>query len=93
MAPIGTVLKNGLIFAILSAPLLYLAALQFARGFSDIMYTFGMGGNYREGVTNPDYWSTGILQIFIALLFSVSLVGVVFMKFLSDTVEEGMIEF
>ncbi|MHA2090062.1 MAG: hypothetical protein ACW98K_04315 [Candidatus Kariarchaeaceae archaeon] len=93
MAPIGTVLKNGLIFAILSAPLLYLAALQFARGLADIMYTFDVGGDYREPVPNDKFWSTGVLEIFIALIFSISLVGVVFMKFLSDTVEEGMIEF
>ncbi|MHA2252338.1 MAG: hypothetical protein ACXAD7_18375, partial [Candidatus Kariarchaeaceae archaeon] len=95
MAPIGTVLKNGLIFAVLSAPLLYLAAYQFANGLIDILWTFGVGGNREDGnaYVNEGYWNTGILEVFLGLLFSITVVGIIFMKTLSDTVEEGMIEF
>ena len=93
MAPIGTVLKNGIIFAVLSAPLLYLAAMQFANGITDVLYTVGVGQDHRYPVENSGFWQPGILEIFLGLLFSITAVGIIFMKTLSDTVEEGMVEF
>lgn len=88
MAPIGTVIKNGLIFVILTAGITYAAAQLLAAGIVHLMISVGLkfdgtSENYDEGIT----------LLWLGLLTLVGGSGLVYMKSLSDTVEEGMIEF
>ena len=88
MAPIGTVIKNGLIFIILTAGITYAAAQLLAAGIVHLMISVGLkfdssSENYDEGIT----------YLWLGLLTLVGGSGLVYMKCLSDTVEEGMIEF
>lgn len=88
MAPIGTVIKNGLIFVILTAGITYAAAQLLAAGIVHLMISVGLkfdssSENYDEGIT----------FLWLGLLTLVGGSGLVYMKSLSDTVEEGMIEF
>lgn len=88
MAPIGTVIKNGLIFIILTAGITYAAAQLLAAGIVHLMISVGLkfdsaSENYDEGIT----------FLWLGLLTLVGGSGLVYMKSLSDTVEEGMIEF
>ncbi len=95
MAPIGIVLKNGLIFAVLSAPILYFAAYMLALAITDILFGVGVSGagNRADSLPEMDHWDTGQMELFVGLLLSITVVGVIYMKLLSDTVEEGMVEF
>jgi hypothetical protein len=94
MAPIGTVLKNGLVYLVLSAPLVYVAALQIVNGFADLLYATEGGAIDRGSSSlNADFYNAAILEFVIALAVSLLGIGIIYMKALSDTVEDGMIEF
>ena len=92
MAPWGSVIKNGLLFALFSAGPLFLASFFFARGIIDVLYSVGVGVGSSGGVLD-DWFRAGYQFIFIGLLFSITIVAIIFMKALSDTVEDGMVEF
>ncbi len=86
MAPFGSAFKNGLLFTILAIPGAYLSATLFAQGLMFLFYNFN-----QNGFTRVD--QTGILILMGSIISAALLIGVPFFKFMSDTVEEGMIEF
>ncbi len=86
MAPFGSAFKNGLLFTILAIPGAYLFATLFAQGLMFLFFTFNQSG-YTEAS------QTGVLILMGAILSGTLLIGIPFFKFMSDTVEEGMIEF
>ena len=97
MAPIGTVVKNGLLFAILSAPFIYGGAVFLSFGLLDLSYATDNGGTVveRNEISNDrgSWYTVGIFNIFLGLFLAIVGTGIVYMKSLSDTVEDGMIEF
>lgn len=86
MAPFGSAFKNALLFTILSIPGAYLFATLFANGLMFLFYNFEQNG-YRS------VDSSAVLIFMGAVLSAALLIGIPFFKFMSDTVEEGMIEF
>ena len=88
MAPIGTVIKNGLIFIILTAGITYGAAQLLAYGLVNILFSGGTQIN-----TKSSSFTNGVKYLWFGLLILIGGSGLVYMKSLSDTVEEGMIEF
>ena len=88
MAPIGTVIKNGLIFIVLTAGITYAAAQLLGLGIYNILVSFGLVWDSSA----PEY-DEGIINLWLGLLVLIGGSGLVYMKSLSDTVEEGMIEF
>ncbi len=97
MAPIGTVVKNGLLFAILSAPFIYGGAIFLSYGLLDLNYATDNGGEVieREGDFGDrgSWYTRGIFEMFLGLFLAIVGTGIIYMKSLSDTVEDGMIEF
>lgn len=98
MAPIGTIIKNGLLFLILSLPLLYFGAVFLLWGYMDITYSMtdtdtGLISDRRGSIPNQEWYATAILEVFIGLMLSIVGTGIIYMKSLSDSVEEGMVEF
>lgn len=94
MAGFGTVIKNGLVFLILATPFLYLGAflinyyiqVLFAGAFQEIsLFT-----EVVDGENKPVRYDSGITFLFLGLLSIIGGAGLMFMKGLSDTVEEGM---
>ena len=85
MAPFGSAIKNGLMFTITSIIGAYLFAYFFSYGLLFLFYRF----NQNDYTLHP----TGILLIFASLMSAFLLIGIPFFKFLSDTVEDGLIEF
>ncbi len=86
MAPFSTAIKNGILFAIFSIIGAYVAGWLLAYAFAFLLSEFDSNG---YGSIHPTA-ITLFAATFVALAL---LVGIPFFKFLSDTVEEGMIEF
>ena len=84
MAPIGSVIKNGLIFAVLSAGIIYAGSNLIAWGINYASRGAGVGSNEMTQARN--FLFAGLSVVLIG-------VGLVFHKTLSDTVEDGMYEF
>lgn len=100
MAPIGSVIKNGLLFLILLIPIAYFGARLIAFGFIDLMYaaTDDSGeitARPSDGSDLPhqDFFNAGIYELALGVLLIFGVGGLVFMKSLSDSVEDGMVEF
>lgn len=98
MAPIGSVIKNGLLFLILLIPIAYFGARLIAFGFIDLIYaaTDDNGeiiGRGDEKLPHDDFFQAGILELALGILLIFGVGGLVFMKSLSDSVEDGMVEF
>ena len=95
MAPIGSVIKNGLLYIILIIPIIYLGIVLIAYGLADLIYaSFDSNGNPAiRGAGHSAYWSTSITELTLGLALILGLGGLVFMKSLSDVVEDGMVEF
>ncbi len=98
MAPIGSVIKNGLLFLILLIPIAYVSGLMFSAAIVDLNFAANdESGNPipREDIDKASgtYYGTAVLEIAIAFIILFGLGGLVFMKSLSDTVEDGMVEF
>ncbi|MCY3413266.1 MAG: hypothetical protein INQ03_16620 [Candidatus Heimdallarchaeota archaeon] len=86
MAPLGTVIKNGLIFILLSAAITYLAAYLLVFGLWQLL-------TLDDYASNPQQYSAGQNYVWLGLLILVGGTGLIYLKSVSDTVEEGMIEF
>ena len=84
MASFGSVFKNGLIFLVISAPFLYLGALLMVHALDVILSSYG-GITYVED-SHPD----AKLFLFLGLLAAFGGGGMMYLKALSDTVEEGL---
>jgi len=98
MAPIGTVIKNGLLFLIRLIPIAYFGARLLVFGMVDLIYsgTDDTGifvGRSVDPVPHKDYFDTAIIEIALGILLIFGVGGLIFMKSLSDTVEDGMVEF
>lgn len=93
MAPIGSVIKNGLIFIILTAGITFLTVQLFlaeALYFSALAADETVLGNTS---TASDYLNSAARNLFFGLLILLAGVGIVLHKTLSDTIEDGMYEF
>ena len=98
MAPIGSVIKNGLLFLILLIPIAYVAGLMFSAAIVDLNYAAtDSDGNPvpREDIDKESgtYYGTAVQEIALGIIILFGLGGLVFMKSLSDSVEDGMVEF
>ena len=99
MAPIGTVIKNGLLFLILLIPIAYFGARLLVFGITDLIYAgttdsgIFVGRSQNDLVPHKDYFDTAIIEIALGILLVFGVGGLLFMKSLSDTVEDGMVEF
>lgn len=102
MAPIGSVLKNGIIFLILSAPFIYVGSLILFSAFQNIFYAEALGGfkALNDSATSQD--TINLINssydafrnlLFLGLFIIIGGPGLIYLKSLSDTVEDGMIEF
>ncbi len=81
MASFGSVFKNGLIFLILSAPFLYLGATLIVFALQTLLVSFDLPYTKDSSIT---------LYLFLGLLATVGGAGMMYLKALSDTVEEGL---
>ncbi len=91
MAPFGTVLKNSILFLIITAGITYAAAQMLMIGLWNLLEGYGI--SYSTADRDIDTFGAGVRLVWLGLLLLVGGVGVIYMKALSDTVEEGMIEF
>jgi len=82
MASFGSVFKNGLIFLVLSAPFLYVGALVMVHALDLVLNSYD-GIDYNE---HP----SAKLYLFLGLLAAFGGGGMMYLKALSDTVEEGL---
>lgn len=87
MAGWGSALKNVIFFAIFSIPGILIHS--YMKRYSDVFWesSYDTYGNSAYMDVNVLIWDT------VALLLLIIGVGIPFFKFLSDTVEDGMIEF
>lgn len=98
MAPIGTVVKNGLIFLILLLPIAYLSGLLFSAAVIDLNYaSIDENGDPTERGNldgkQDEYYQVAIQEIALGIVLLFGIGGLLFMKSLSDSVEDGMVEF
>ncbi|MHA2098359.1 MAG: hypothetical protein ACW99A_06705 [Candidatus Kariarchaeaceae archaeon] len=102
MAPIGSVIKNGLIFLILLLPIAYISGLMISAAIVDLNYAAEDIDDEHDGNAIPrddidkgsgTYYATAVQEIAIAIVLLFGIGGLVFMKSLSDSVEDGMVEF
>jgi hypothetical protein len=84
MASFGSVFKNGLIFIIISAPFLYLGALLMVFALDTVLSSYG-GLTYEAG-SHDD----AKIWLFLGMLAAFGGGGMMYLKALSDTVEEGL---
>jgi hypothetical protein len=102
MAPIGSVIKNGLLFVILLLPIAYVSGLMLSAAIVDLNYASDDINDEYDGNAVPrddidkgggTYYATAVQEIAIAIILLFGVGGLVFMKSLSDSVEDGMVEF
>ena len=98
MAPIGTVIKNGLFFLILLLPIAYLSAVLFSAAIVDLNFaSVDNDGNPMDrrdlSGDQDEFYKLAIQEIALAIILLFGVGGLIFMKSLSDTVEDGMVEF
>lgn len=99
MAPIGSVIKNGLLFLILLIPIAYFGARLIAFGFIDLMYAATddngeiISREDNSELPHKDFFDAAILELALGIILIFGVGGLVFMKSLSDSVEDGMVEF
>lgn len=76
-------------------PIVYGGAYLIAYGLADLLYSnFNSDGTPASRFTgHSDYASLGVLELALGFLLILGLGGLVFMKSLSDVVEDGMVEF
>ncbi len=86
MASFGAVLKNGILFIILSAPFLFAGAALLVVGLGQLLITYNLP--YQSGTASE---GAAIRNLFFALLAIVGGSGLIYLKSMSDTVEEGML--
>ena len=84
MASFGSVFKNGLIFIIITAPFLYLGALLMVFALDTVL------ASYPNMEYDADSGHNGTLYLFLGLLAAFGGGGMMYLKALSDTVEEGL---
>ena len=81
MASFGSVFKNGLIFLVLSAPFLYVGALLITLALQTLLVSFDLPYTKDSNVG---------LYLFFGMLADFGGGGMMYLKALSDTVEEGL---
>lgn len=89
MAPFGVILKNSILFLIITAGITYISSQLIMIGLYRLVASFdNIGTNYDDGL-----FSDGVSNLWLGLLILIGGIGIFYMKALSDSVEEGMIEF
>ena len=87
MAGFGTVIKNGLMYIILSAPFMYGGAILIVQSLRAVIEL----GNLSSGDQFDDV--LGLARLYLALGFLAVFGGggLIYLKAVSDTVEEGVL--
>ncbi len=98
MAPIGTVIKNGLLFVILLLPIAWVSGLLISAAIVDLNYAANddNGNPINRNDIDRDsgsHYMVAVQGIALTVMLIVGVGGLIFMKSLSDTVEDGMVEF
>ena len=86
MAGFGTVFKNGIMYILLSAPFMYLGAILIILSQRYVILIGNSTGSEEES-----HISAAGLYLFLGLLSIFGGGGLMYLKAVSDTVEEGVL--
>ena len=86
MAGFGTVFKNGIMYILLSAPFMYLGAFLIIHSQRYVILIEGASNNEVSSIV-----SSAGLFLFLGLLSIFGGGGLLYLKAVSDTVEEGVL--